>query len=247
MHFRTNKIFEKNRQGKKGVGIGLTYPSAEAIEIIGMLGGFDFVNLDGEHGLFSPESIDAMCRVADGFGLTVTARAPNIHPSTINRFLDRGVMGILGPHIETAEDAQALVDACRFVPDGQRSWGGGRGTYHNITALLDTPGGERTAFMQATNANMLVMGQLETTRAFDNLDAILEVPGIDAFAWGPNDLAQSMGLPGQPQHPEVLAAQRRVADRIHAAGRKLNSDIMASLNLPELIVSGAQRFLADNV
>jgi 4-hydroxy-2-oxoheptanedioate aldolase len=246
VHFRANKIFEKHQQGKKGIGLGLVYPSAEAIEIIGMLGGFDFVNLDGEHGLFSPESIDAMCRVADGFGLTVTARVPNIRASTINQFLDRGVTGILGPHIETAEDAQALVDACRFVPDGQRSWGGGRGTYYNSTPLLDAPGSERTEFMQKTNANMLVMGQLETTKAFENLDAILEVQGIDAFAWGPNDLAQSMGLPGQPQHPDVLAAQRQVADRIHAAGRKLNSDIMVTLNLPELIVHGARQFLSDN-
>ena len=100
--------------------------------------------------------------------------------------------------------------------------------------------------MQRTNANMLVMGQLETTKAFENLDAILEVKGIDAFAWGPNDLAQSMGLPGQPQHPDVLAAQRRVADRIHAAGGKLNSDLMVTINLPELIVNGARQFLTDN-
>jgi 2-keto-3-deoxy-L-rhamnonate aldolase RhmA len=93
---------------------------------------------------------------------------------------------------------------------------------------------------------MLVMGQLETTKAFENLDAILEVKGIDAFAWGPNDLAQSMGLPGQPQHPDVLAAQRQVADRIHAAGGKLNSDMMVTINLTELIVNGARQFLTDN-
>ena len=125
---RRNNILAKNRQGQKGLGCGLVFPSAEIVELIGMNGGFDHVNLDGEHGLFSPESIDAMCRVADGYGLTVTARVPNIDSSTINRFLDRGVMGILGPHIETAEQAKALVDACRFTPDGQRSWGGGRGT-----------------------------------------------------------------------------------------------------------------------
>lgn len=68
------------------------------------------------------------------------------------------------------------------MPNGQRSWGGGRGTYYNSTPLLDVPGSERTEFMTVTNANMLVMGQLETTRAFENLDAILEVSGIDAFA-----------------------------------------------------------------
>jgi 4-hydroxy-2-oxoheptanedioate aldolase len=246
LRFRTNRIIEKNEQGKKGVGLGLVYPSAEAIEIVGMLGGFDFVQLDGEHGLFSPESIDEMCRVADGFGLTVTARVPDIRASTINQFLDRGVMGVMGPHVETAEEAQALVDACRYVPDGQRSWGGGRGTYYNSTPLLDAPGSERTEFMRRTNANLLVMAQLETARAIENLDAILEVEGVDAWAGGPNDLAQSMGLPGQPEHPDVLAAQARVADRIRAAGGKPRADVIDWIYLPDLIVDGAQRFLADH-
>ena len=77
---RNNNIFAKNREGKLGLGLGLVYPSAEAVELVGMLGGFDYVNLDGEHGLFSPESIDAMVRVADGYGLTVTARVPNHQP-----------------------------------------------------------------------------------------------------------------------------------------------------------------------
>ena len=247
MRFRTNKIIEKNKQGKKGIGLGLVYPSAEAIEIIGMLGGFDFVHLDGEHGLFSPESIDEMCRVADGFGLTVTARVPDISGSTINLFLDRGVTGIMGPHIETAEEAQALVDECLFGPDGQRSWGGGRGNYYNHVSLLDIPGSERTEYMRQTNANMLVLCQLESIRAFENLDAILEVKGMDAYVFGPNDLAQSMGLPGQPEHPDVIAAQRQVADRIHAAGGKLHTDLMTIIELRHLIVDGAQQFLADNV
>ena len=61
MRFRTNNILEKNRQGKKGLGLGLVYPSTEAIEIVGMLGGFDFVQLDGEHGLFSPEVDRTRC------------------------------------------------------------------------------------------------------------------------------------------------------------------------------------------
>ena len=246
MRFRTNRILEKNRQGRKGIGLVLVYPSAEAIELVGMLGGFDFVHLDGEHGLYSPESIDEMCRVADGFGLTVTARVPDIRASTINLFLDRGVMGIMGPHVETAEDAKTLVDACRYVPDGQRSWGGGRGTFYNSTALLSAPDGERTEFMHQTNANLFVMAQLETARAIENLDAILEVDGIDAWAGGPNDLAQSMGVPGQPDHPDVLAAQARVADRIRAAGGKPRVDVIAWIYLPDLIVDGAQRFLADH-
>ena len=240
---RKNNIFAKNRNGKKGLGLGLVYPSAEAIELVGMLGGFDHINLDGEHGLFSPESIDAMVRTADGYGLTVTARVPNLQSSTINLFLDRGVIGVLGPHVDTAEQAKQLVDACRFVPEGQRSWGGGRGTYYNDGGLLDQPGLQRTEYMEAANKEMLVMAQLETATAFENLDAILEVEGIDAFAWGSNDLAQSMGLPGQPDHPDVKAAEASVAARIHAAGRNMSYDILSAINLPELILSGARSFL----
>ena len=246
MRFRTNKIIEKNKQGKKGIGLGLVYPSAEAIELIGMLGGFDFVQLDGEHGLFSPESIDEMCRVADGFDLNVIARVPNITASTINSYLDRGITGIWGPHIDTEQEAQALVDASLFGPDGQRNWGGGRGNYYNNAALIDIPGSERTEYMRQVNANMLVLCQLESARAFDNLDAILDVKGIDGFIFGPNDLAQSMGLPGQPGHPEVVAAEREVAERIHAAGGKLHSDLFVVIELRHLIVDAAQRFLAEN-
>ena len=244
--YRVNNIFAKNREGKKGLGLGLVYPSAEAIELVGMLGGFDYINLDGEHGLFSPESIDAMVRAADGYGLTVTARVPNLMSSTINQYLDRGVIGVLGPHVDTAEQARQLVDACRFVPDGQRSWGGGRGTFYNDGGLIDQPGLQRTEYMGLANENMLVMAQLETATAFSNLDEILAVDGIDAFAWGSNDLAQSMGYPGQPDHPEVKAAEASVQDRIHAAGRKMSTDISSAINLPELILSGARAYLEAN-
>ena len=244
--YRVNNIFAKNREGKKGLGLGLVYPSAEAIELVGMLGGFDYINLDGEHGLFSPESIDAMVRAADGYGLTVTARVPNLMSSTINQFLDRGVIGVLGPHVDTAEQAKQLVDACRFVPQGQRSWGGGRGTFYNDGGLLDQPGLKRTEYMELANENMLVMAQLETATAFSNLDEILEVDGIDAFAWGSNDLAQSMGFPGQPDHPEVKAAEASVEERIHAAGRKMSTDLSSAINLPEVILNGARAYLEAN-
>ena len=245
MRFRTNKIIEKNQQGKKGIGLGLVYPSAEAIELIGMLGGFDFIQLDGEHGLFSPESIDEMCRVADGFDLNVIARVPDIRSSTINSYLDRGITGIWGPHIETAEEAQALVNASLFAPDGQRSWGGGRGNYYNNSALIDIPGSERTEYLQQTNANTLVLCQLESARAYENLDSILKVKGIDGYVFGANDLAQSMGLPGQPGHPDVLAAEQQVAERIHSGGGMLYTDLVTVLELRHLIVDAAKRFAAE--
>ena len=120
MRFRANRKLEKNREGRKGIGLVLVYPSAEAIELVGMFGGFDFIHLDGEHGLFSPESIDEMCRVAGGFGLTVTARVPDFGASTINQFLDRGVMGIMGRTSRprrTRGRSSTRVDTCPTVSE----------------------------------------------------------------------------------------------------------------------------------
>ncbi|MDP7534027.1 MAG: aldolase/citrate lyase family protein, partial [SAR202 cluster bacterium] len=102
---------------------------------------------------------------------------------------------------------------------------------------------QRTEWMAQTNKEMLVMAQLETATAFENLDSILAVDGIDAFAWGSNDLAQSMGFPGQPDHPDVKAAEASIEDRIHAAGRNMSWDLMATINLPNLILDGTRAFL----
>ena len=93
---------------------------------------------------------------------------------------------------------------------------------------------------------MLVMAQLESATAFENLDAILEVEGIDCFAWGTNDLAQSMGYPGQPEHPVVMDAQNAVGERIHAAGRHISSDLHVAIALNDLILNGSRDFLAAN-
>ena len=246
VRIRENNILVKNREGKKGLGLSLVYPSAEAIELVGMLGGFDFVNLDAEHGLFTQESVDAMVRVADGYGLTTIMRVPDKQANFINLYLDRGVMGVLGPHVETAEEAKALVDACRFTPEGERSWGGGRGTFYNDSGLIDQPGLDRSEFMELTNKEILVMAQLESATAFENLDAILEVEGIDCFAWGTNDLAQSMGYPGKPEHPVVQEAQNAIGERIHAAGRHLSSDLHVAIALNDLILNGARDFLVSN-
>ena len=87
-------------------------------------------------------------------GLTPMARVPDIASPTILRFLDRGIMGITGPHITTPEKARQLADACRYVPRGTRSFGSGRGAYFG-----DFPSGP--AYMQHTNDNMLVIAQLE--------------------------------------------------------------------------------------
>ena len=238
MAVRKNKVLEKMRQGKKAYGCTLEFPSTAVVELLGVAG-LDFVLFDSEHGPFTPESIDDLCRVADLAGLTPLARVTSNDAPTINRFLDRGIMGVMAPHINTAEEARAVVNAVRFGPIGQRSWGGGRGTDWNNQPTDEV----KQAYMRETNSNMLLMVQLETAQAYENLDSILKVEGIDFYAYGPNDLAQSMGYPGQPNHPKALEATRRTTERIHAAGKKVISDVMVSMRAADAIVSTARELL----
>lgn len=242
---KSNAILTRSREGKKAAGCTLMFPSADLVELAG-IAGFDFVHLDGEHGTFSPESVDAMCRAAEAAGLTVTARVPSHDPSVINLYLDRGVQGIVAPHVETQAEAKALAAACRFGPQGDRSWGAGRATRYNDPRSIADDKGSRLPFMRRANAEMLLVAQLETKRALDDLDAILAVEGIDAFTYGPNDLAQSFGLPGQPDHPTVADAMRKATERIHSRGRKMWSDLAVTANAHQLFLDASRKFVESS-
>lgn len=236
-----NTILKKNRAGMKALTFAMTFPSAQLVEMAAQAG-FDAINLDGEHGTFSPESVDLICRVANGYGMSVTARVPNNMPSTINLFLDRGIQGVTGPHVETGEEAQALADACLFPTDGWRSWGGGRGTEFGDQRVLDEKYGGKLGFARWSNANMIVQAQIESKKAYDNLDDILAVEGLSGIVGGPHDFAASIGHPGEPDHPE---RQRLTADaeaRARAAG-KTAGGTSTGMAIADMMLVDARRFV----
>ena len=235
---RINRVVEKMRRGERAYGINMSFPSTTLIELAGRAG-FEFVMFDGEHGPFTPQDIDDLCRVADMAGLTPMARVPSIDDSTVLRFLDRGIMGILGPHITTVERARQLADACRYAPRGKRSFGSGRGAYFG-----DFDSGPE--YMEHTNDNVLVMAQLEDAEVLDNIDEILSVEEIDVYASGAQDIAQSMGLQGQPDHPRVKEFEETVAARVRAASKKTSEDVMVMARAANLFLEGARAFLDMN-
>jgi 2-keto-3-deoxy-L-rhamnonate aldolase RhmA len=239
-----NSIMQRNREGRKAVAFGLIFPSMQLIEIAAQCG-FDSINVDGEHGHFTPESVDEICRVANGYGMSVTARVPNISSDTINLFLDRGVQGIVGPHIDNVEQAQMLADACLFPPAGQRSWGGGRGTEFGDDEKITAMGG-KLSFSNWSNANMLVFGQIESKTGWENLEEILTVPGLTGVTAGPNDFTASLGHPGEPDHPESLAAWQDVVSKTRASGKHLASDFSVTLGIGDLMFENARAFVNSN-
>ena len=234
---KPNKILAKMREGQKAYGCSLSFSSATVIELLGQAD-LDYVFLDGEHGPFTPETIEEMCRAADLAGLTPIARVPEISAPTILRFLDRGVMGIQGPHISTGEEAQALSDACRFSPRGKRSFG------YGLRSV--PPSNSAPEFMAQIDAEVLVIAMIEDVEAIDNLSDLLSVDGINLFTVGTFDLSQSMGVPGESGHPTVRDAVDQVEQRVHAAGRQMVSDVMTSTSATGMLLEGVREFLRNN-
>jgi 4-hydroxy-2-oxoheptanedioate aldolase len=217
-------------------GLTLTFPEPTLAEWAGYLG-FDVLHLDMEHGVFDWESAEMMCRVADMHGLTCTARIPNTETDTILRAFDRGLMGILCPHVDNAEQAARIAMASRFGPEGGRSFGTSRGRDYGLT------GKSPARYMAEFNAEVTVAIQIETKHAVDTIDDILKVDGIDLISFGPQDLAQSLGHPGHPEHSDVVDAMSHVRSSVKAAGRLMAEDVEHSINMVQWLPSKLKEWL----
>ena len=232
-----NKIIEKMDKGEKAVGISLSFYADEMVELAGAMG-LDFVNYDGQHAPVTPETIDRFCRLCDGWDVTPTMRVPDQIPSNILNYIDRGIKAITVPFVNTRAEAEAVVDCCYFAPKGHRSYTSKRVMRFGLVDDLKD-------MMDRTNDDLLVMPQIEDIKAYNNLDEILKVAGIKVFAGGPNDLAQSMGHPGQPDHPDCLKVTDEGTAKIHAAGKFRNEDVMISVDAT-IAVRDAMRAMIDS-
>ncbi|MDP2948799.1 MAG: aldolase/citrate lyase family protein [Chloroflexota bacterium] len=232
---RTNKVKANIKAGKKSYGMNFSFPSLQLLEMVGSLG-FDYIWLDGEHGTFTLNDVEEMCMLAERLDLVVLARVPNTQPSTIGQYLDRGVMGITGPHMVTKADAEALVRACKFAPQGRRSWPISRFTGYVLPA-------EASQQMAQFNEEVLVSALIEDAEALGNVAEITSVPGVDAVSIGPFDLSQSLCVQGQPRHPKVTQAIERAAAEVRACGKAWWGDLMSSTFVSILVVDAAREYL----
>lgn len=216
-------------------GVHLTFAAHPVIEVLAGAG-LDFVYIDGEHGCFDWRDVEVACIAAERHGLTAIARIPEASGATITRFLDRGVRGIVVPHVESVDDARRVVDAACFAPDGARSFGGGRPEYGQV-------GADRAAYMRACNASLSLCMMIESARGLDAAAAIAKLPQVDYLSFGMLDLAQSLGHAGDPAHPEVKRAVADCVARIHAAGKPVREDFMRFAWINDVLLAGASALL----
>ena len=171
--------------------------------------------IDCEHGSISLESVELMVMAAETAGVTPIARPSANSFELIGQLMDRGVMGVQVPHVNTAEDAQRAVEAVKYHPIGERGLAAG------VRSASYGYGISMSEYAEQSNRDTLVCVQLEEAEAVKNVDQIVGVEGVDVFFVGPSDLSQSLGYPGRPDAPEVREAMDTVFATIAAAGEFL--------------------------
>ena len=208
----SNRMKAKLLAGEPAFGVSVMIPSPQLVEMLGAFG-FDWVLLDCEHGILTLESVELMAMAAEACGMTAIARPATRSAEHILQVLDRGVMGVQVPHVNTAADAREVVEAVKYHPAGKRGLAAG-----TRAARYDAHG-SMADYVREANQQTLIAIQLEERAALDNLDALLAVEGVDVYFIGPSDLSQSLGHPGNPKAAPVAEAIERALARIVAAGR----------------------------
>lgn len=196
------------------LGLFVNYPAPALVELAGHMG-YDWVFIDCEHGPLDLETVEHMVRAAETAGIVPILRMPNADPLLVHRYLDTGAMGLLVPHLSSPAVAREIVEAAKFPPRGQRGAG-------SRTRAADFGFRMKAAeYAEWANSETVVFGILEDRSADEGLSEILEVDGLDGVVVGPSDLSQSLGVPGQPDHPKVLEMVESITKRVLASSKTL--------------------------
>lgn len=197
------------------VALSLTVRLVRSVEIAALAkaAGFDSLYVDMEHSSLSLEATTQICLASAAVGVTPLVRVGQLmHVPSV---LDGGAMGVILPHVESAKDAQAVVDAAKFPPLGQRSIPGAlmpQFGYRSVPA--DT-------MAQELNDSTLVVVMIESVSALANVDEIAAVEGVDMIFIGTNDLCASMGIAGQLDHPWIRNAYEKCLSACKVHGKYL--------------------------
>ena len=179
------------------------------IELIG-LAGFDAAFIDLEHNAFDLGEVRSMILAAEVVGITAMIRTSGLETGLILRLLDYGAGGIYLPHVTSAANARALVDAARYPPVGDRG-------LLPMSRAARYGALDMTEHQRRARDEVVLAVMIEDAAGVDRIDEIASVKGLDLIAIGPTDLSRSLGVLGQPDHPTLHDAITRVLDAIRSA------------------------------
>jgi 4-hydroxy-2-oxoheptanedioate aldolase len=248
---RENRLREIWRNGGAAVNGWLAIPSGVSAEAMAHQG-WDSLTVDMQHGLVDYPSAVPMLQGISTTNTVPLARVPWLEPGIIMKALDAGAYGIICPMVNSRADAEKFIGACRYAPDGYRSFG--------PTRALIYAGAD---YADHANATVLAIAMIETREALENLDAIVSTPGLDGVYIGPADLALSLGHRPKFDHTEpelmepierILAAAKAhgVMPGIHCGSPayakrmiELGFQLVTLLSDQRLLVAAAKAIVAD--
>jgi len=200
-----NELKRRLKAGEQVYGVWMTIESPIVTELLSTLG-FDYFVFDTEHSPLDIYKSQTLMQAMRDMGTTPIVRVWWNDLVPIKRALDVGAYGVVVPWVNTKEQAEMAVKACRYAPEGLRGCGPRR------AAMLDPD------YLRTADEEILIIAQIETRQAVENIEDILSVDGIDVTYIGPADLSASHGHLGDMPHPEVQEAIDRVFDASRAAG-----------------------------
>lgn len=195
--------------GKQQIGLWCTLPSAYTAEALATCG-FDWILFDTEHSPADPITVLDQLQAVAPYPVSPLVRVASNNAVLIKRVLDIGAQSLLVPYVQNREEAEQAVAAVRYPPAGIRGVAG---------STRATRFGKIRNYAKLAAEELCLIVQVETRSALDEIEAIAALDGIDGIFIGPADLAASMGFPGEPGHPEVVAAVEDAITRIRKAGK----------------------------
>jgi 4-hydroxy-2-oxoheptanedioate aldolase len=241
---RINELKLKLAAGRTVIGSFVYVPSAKLTEIVG-LAGFDFVVIDMEHGPVDTVVAEDMVRAAELTGTTPLIRVTHNSAHFILRALDIGAQGVHVPEVTTVEDARLAAGSTKYGPVGHRGLAGVRAADYGLKQSL-------AEYTLAANKETMCIVHIESERSVQNLDRLLTVDAIDVYYLGPEDLSNSLGIPGQSKDPRVVKLVEDSIRKITAAGKTagcIAADAATARRYVELgalyIATHAMRFMAN--
>jgi len=202
---KINNLKKALEEGKTVSGPFLKFTDPAAVEVMGFAG-FDFVIIDEEHGPISMQSAQNMIRAAESVNITPVIRVGSNDEALILRALDIGAQGIEIPQINKKSDAIQAVKSVKYSPQGER------GMCRYVRAA-NYSSMDKFKYFKCANRETMIIPHIEGIEGIKNLDEILSVQGIDVIFIGPYDLSQSLGIPGEVNHPLVIEKMQEVVSK----------------------------------
>lgn len=235
----SNPIKQKLKNGEDVIGCFARIARPEIAEIL-TYGGFDFIVVDGEHGMTDDDSIAAVVRAIEAAGGVALVRARSSDGVDASRLLETGALGIHLPQIDGPGSAQRALQAIRYPPMGTRGLATSRQGGYGLTMSLRD-------YVEKSNKELLVVAQIESSRAIDGVEEIACLPGLDVLFVGLTDLTADLGVPGEYGDPQVLGALTHVRQAASAAGLVLGVPVTDAAMLLHMRALGARYFAANDI